>query len=74
MLPTAANEAVDRFMSDAGSQIRGNTAGDALLIRTILVKLVAFEVRDDLQSLTVQRSESVRLRSLHSCISSGWLS
>ena len=30
-------------MSDAGSQIRGNTAGDALLIRTILVKLVAFE-------------------------------
>ena len=43
MLPTTANEAVDRFMSDAGSQIRGNTAGDALLIRTILVKLVAFE-------------------------------
>ena len=43
MLPTAANEAVDKFMSDAGPQIRGNTAGDALLVRTILVKLVAFE-------------------------------
>ena len=27
LLPAVANEAVDRFMSDAGSQIRGNTAG-----------------------------------------------
>jgi hypothetical protein len=43
LLPAAANVAIDRFMTDAGAQIRGNTLGDAKLVRTIIVKLVAFE-------------------------------
>lgn len=42
-LPVAANSAIDRFMADGGKQIRDNTAGDAKLVRTIIVKLVAFE-------------------------------
>lgn len=43
MLPSAANSAIDRFMADGGKQIRDNSPGDAKLVRTIIVKLVAFE-------------------------------
>ena len=43
LLPSAANSAVDRFMADGGTQILGNSAGDAKLVRTIPVKLVAFK-------------------------------
>jgi hypothetical protein len=43
LLPGSALAALDRFMSDCGGQIRGNSLGDALLVRTIIVKLVAFE-------------------------------
>ncbi|WP_157016640.1 hypothetical protein [Mesorhizobium xinjiangense] len=42
-LPAAANAAIERFMEDGGKQIRENNAGDAKLVRTIIVKLVAFE-------------------------------
>lgn len=43
VLPVAANSAINRFLADAGKQIAGNSAGDAKLVRTIIVKLVAFE-------------------------------
>jgi hypothetical protein len=43
VLPVAANAAIDRFMEDTGKQIVDNRAGDDLLIRTIIVKIVAFE-------------------------------
>ncbi|WP_027516115.1 hypothetical protein [Bradyrhizobium sp. WSM1417] len=43
LLPDAAHIAIESFVADAGSQIRGNTAGDAMLVRTVIVKLVAFE-------------------------------
>ena len=43
LLPTAAHSAIDRFVADCGHQIRANTLGDAMLVRTIIVKLVAFE-------------------------------
>jgi len=43
LLPVAANSAINRFMADGGKQIQENSAGDAQLVRTILVKLVAFE-------------------------------
>ena len=43
LLPDAANIAIDRFLADGGKQIRQNRDGDALLVRTIIVKLVAFE-------------------------------
>lgn len=43
-LPAAATEAIDRFLLDAGQQIRQNaSSGGAMLLRTIIVKLVAFE-------------------------------
>ena len=42
-LPPAANSAIDRFKTDGGEQINANTNGDAKLVRTIIVKLVAFE-------------------------------
>lgn len=42
-LPAAANAAIERFMEDGGEQIRINSKGDATLVRTIIVKLVAFE-------------------------------
>lgn len=42
-LPEMANVAIERFMEDGGKQIRENSAGDAKLVRTIIVKLVAFE-------------------------------
>ena len=42
-LPAAANAAIERFMKDGGKQIRENSAGDAKLVRTIIVKLIAFE-------------------------------
>jgi hypothetical protein len=43
LLPATTLAAIDRFKADAGAQIKGNPAGDALLVRTIIVKLVAFE-------------------------------
>ncbi|MDW9805263.1 hypothetical protein GOA91_20490 [Sinorhizobium meliloti] len=43
LLPPEASDAIDKFMGDAGQQIRNNGAGDAGLVRTIIVKLVAFE-------------------------------
>jgi hypothetical protein len=43
LLPASANSAVERFMIDAGTQIHGNTIGDAQLVRSIIVKLIAFE-------------------------------
>ena len=43
LLPAAANSAIELFTEDGGKQIGDNTEGDALLGRTILVKLVAFE-------------------------------
>lgn len=43
LLPDAALIAIESFMDDGGKQILGNGAGDALLVRTIIVKLVAFE-------------------------------
>lgn len=42
-LSVDANAAIDRFLGDAGVQIDGNTAGDAKLVHTIIVKLIAFE-------------------------------
>ena len=42
-LPDAANIAIDRFLADGGKQIRENRDGDALVVRTIIVKLIAFE-------------------------------
>ncbi|CCD96593.1 conserved hypothetical protein [Bradyrhizobium sp. ORS 375] len=42
-LPLVASRAIDSFRADTGQQIRQNSAGDALLVRTILVKLIAFE-------------------------------
>ena len=43
LLPAAAHSAIDRFSTDCGKQIRDNTLGDAVLVRTIIVKLIAFE-------------------------------
>jgi hypothetical protein len=43
LLPATTIAAIDRFKGDAGKQINDNTGGDALLVRTIIVKLVAFE-------------------------------
>jgi hypothetical protein len=43
LLPAAAHSAIDRFVGDGGKQIRGNSDGDGLLVRTIIVKLIAFE-------------------------------
>ncbi|MDW9507058.1 hypothetical protein GOA81_18775 [Sinorhizobium meliloti] len=44
LLPPAANDAIDRFMRECGQQIGNNTSRcDATLLRTIIVKLVAFE-------------------------------
>ncbi len=42
-LPTPANEAIERFRKNGGKQISENSNGDARLVRTIIVKLVAFE-------------------------------
>jgi hypothetical protein len=42
-MPAAALSAINRFMADGGKQIRDNIAGDTLLVRTIIVKLLAFE-------------------------------
>lgn len=42
LLPDTALFAIERFMNDGGKQIEGNGLGDALLVRTIIVKLVAF--------------------------------
>jgi hypothetical protein len=42
-LPSAANSAIERFMADGGRQICENSLGDAKLLQTIIVKLVAFE-------------------------------
>lgn len=43
LLPKPCNDAIDRFLFDTGSQIVKNSAGDAKLVRSIVVKLVAFE-------------------------------
>ena len=43
LLPAEAHAAIDRFMSDGGHQIQNNQVGDALLVRTILVKVIALE-------------------------------
>jgi hypothetical protein len=43
VLPAEVVSAIQRFMADAGNQILGNDAGDALLVRTIVVKISAFE-------------------------------
>lgn len=42
-IPAAAMSAIDRFNADGGKQIRENGAGDARMVHTIIVKLVAFE-------------------------------
>lgn len=42
-LPPSAKLAISDFLKDGGHQITGNTAGDDLLGRTIIVKLIAFE-------------------------------
>lgn len=42
-IPSVALSAIDRFMADGGKQIRENTASDATLVRTTIVKLLAFE-------------------------------
>lgn len=43
LLPAVALAAIDTFMADGGKQIVDNSLGDALLVRTIIVKLTAFE-------------------------------
>lgn len=42
-LPPSAISAIGKFMADGGQQIVANGAGDALMVRTIVVKLVALE-------------------------------
>jgi len=42
-LPDGVLSAIERFMADCGKQISQNSNGDALMLRTIIVKLVAFE-------------------------------
>lgn len=43
LLSTKVTQALDRFEKDVGLQISQNSHGDALLLRTIIVKLAAFE-------------------------------
>ncbi len=42
-LPQVVIGAIDRFAGDGGMQIQNNAAGDAKRVRTILVKLIAFD-------------------------------
>ena len=42
-LPPAAKSAISNFLGDGGNQINGNTQGDEVQGRTIIVKLIAFE-------------------------------
>lgn len=42
-LPHAVIRAVDRFATNGGKQIEQNTAGDSLLTRTCIVKLIAID-------------------------------
>ena len=58
-LPASAHEAITRFLSDGGKQITDNSAGDAKLVRTIIVKLVAFEA--EVSFALSQPLEQVRL-------------
>jgi hypothetical protein len=58
VLPMSANAAINAFQADAGQQIKGNSAGDAALVRTILVKLIAFEA--ELTYCLSNQTEQVR--------------
>lgn len=58
LLPVTATLAIDAFKDDAGRQIKENSVADALLVRTIIVKLIAFEA--ELTYLLSNHTEQLR--------------
>lgn len=66
-LPSPAVAAIERFLDDGGKQIEQNGSGDAALVRTIIVKVVAMEseVSFGLYSPTERLRSAAELAFIH---------